>query len=663
MCVVDDRVRESLDTEMSAWREGKVLPLDLPALRRVSFAADDLRAGAEKVDGAWRSAGRDIPASVAEALGGGVTRAEVKSFYPRRAGKAAKEKPVATLELLIEGEIPARVVSFFEAPPGVAGFLAEATGRPEPMLVEKSVLDDLRHQAAALRDAATGKPNGKANATKAAGKTAALPTPGALREGRAGPEEVAGQLFFGIPGDERTGSFGSSASRRMPIARARSSALRSSVASLERRSVSFSLSGLRALLLGRAEERARGQDQLQVELARELGVLSERPDEGGAAEPRLREVGAPDVGLLEHGPVELRADELGEAQVAGREVGVLGLDSEEVRAREVGSHGVRAREPGSLHVRAAEVRPRELHLRHDAALEVRLREVGAREIGLREVRPAEVRARSVGLDEARAREDREAHAWRPQVDLVEEGAREIGLLEMRAQEARVPEVRAVGARLPHHGVGEVRALRHDALEVGLRKVGAREIGPVRLGAAEYGALELGSLERRAGELRVPEEGEREVRLVEPPVPVGHAVEDRLGEVGALEDAAVQLRAAEVRVEETAEGKVGRGEIGPVQLGARHVHGGHGRFPHAGASQRRVPEVRPDERDALEDEVVEVRLREVGPVELRTVQGSAGEVGAREVRAFEVARLEFRAGEVGAGEVLPREVDAAEARLR
>jgi hypothetical protein len=181
VCVVDDRVRESLDTEMSAWREGKVLPLDLAALRRVSYAADDLRAGAEKVDGAWRSAGREIPASVAEALGGGMTRAEVKSFYPRRAGKAAREKPVATLELLIEGEIPARVVSFFEAPPGVAGFLAEATGRPEPMLVEKSVLDDLKHQASALRDAA----NGKANGTKAAGKPAALPTPGA--SGKAAP--------------------------------------------------------------------------------------------------------------------------------------------------------------------------------------------------------------------------------------------------------------------------------------------------------------------------------------------------------------------------------------------------------------------------------------------------------------------------------------------
>jgi hypothetical protein len=165
--VVGDRVRESLDTEMSAWREAKVLTVDLSALRRVSFAADELRAGAEKVDGAWRSSGRDIPANVAEALGSGVTRAEVKAFLPRRAGKAAKEKPVATLELLSEGEAPARVVSFFEAPSGVSGFLAEATGRPEPMLVDRTVLDDLKQQASALRDAAAGKPEGSPKAKAA----------------------------------------------------------------------------------------------------------------------------------------------------------------------------------------------------------------------------------------------------------------------------------------------------------------------------------------------------------------------------------------------------------------------------------------------------------------------------------------------------------------
>jgi hypothetical protein len=179
VAVVDDRVRESLDTEISAWREGKVLPIDLPALRRVSFAADELRAGAEKVDGGWRSAGRDISANVAEALANGIARAEVRAFLPRRAGKAAKEKPVATLELLTEGEAPARVVSFYEAPSGVTGMLAEATGRPEPMLVDKAVLDDLRQQASALRDVAAGKPK-ESPKPKAAEKPRATPVPGTL---------------------------------------------------------------------------------------------------------------------------------------------------------------------------------------------------------------------------------------------------------------------------------------------------------------------------------------------------------------------------------------------------------------------------------------------------------------------------------------------------
>jgi len=150
--------------------------VDIPALRRVSFAAEDLRAGAEKVEGAWHSAGREIPASVAEALCGSVARAEVKAFLPRRGGKSVKDKPVATLELLSEGETPARVVSFYEAPSGVVGVLAEVTGRPEPMLVDKVVLDDLRRQAAALRDAATGKPKESGKA-KAGGKLEPVPTP------------------------------------------------------------------------------------------------------------------------------------------------------------------------------------------------------------------------------------------------------------------------------------------------------------------------------------------------------------------------------------------------------------------------------------------------------------------------------------------------------
>jgi hypothetical protein len=178
VAVVGDRVREDLDAEMSAWREGHVLPVDVPTLRRVSFVGDELRAGAEKVEGSWRSAGREIPAEVAEALGSGIARAEVKSFLPRRSGRPAKDKPVATLELLSEGETTEKVVSFFDAPPGAVGVLAEVEARPEPMLVDKAVLDDLRRAAAALRDAASGKlkESGKA---KTSAKTGSSPSPGA----------------------------------------------------------------------------------------------------------------------------------------------------------------------------------------------------------------------------------------------------------------------------------------------------------------------------------------------------------------------------------------------------------------------------------------------------------------------------------------------------
>jgi hypothetical protein len=173
--VVGDRVREDLDAEMSAWREGRVLPVDLPSLRRVSFVGEELRAGAEKVEGTWRSAGREVPADVAEAMASGVARAEVKSFQPRRSGKSAKDAPIATLELLSEGETTEKVVSFFQPPPGVSGVLVEVTARPEPMLVDKAVLDDLRRAAAALHGAATGKPkeSGKAKPTEKVG-----PAPG-----------------------------------------------------------------------------------------------------------------------------------------------------------------------------------------------------------------------------------------------------------------------------------------------------------------------------------------------------------------------------------------------------------------------------------------------------------------------------------------------------
>ncbi len=161
--VVDDRVREDLDKELSAYRESRVFPVDTFALRRVAFASDDLRAGADKVDGNWRSAGRSVAALHAEGLAGVLGRAEGRGFVPAKPGKQPAEKALATVELAGEGEQTARTASFYPAPVGSApGLLAVAvSGRPERLLVDRSVLDEIRREAAALRDESEGKPAGK----------------------------------------------------------------------------------------------------------------------------------------------------------------------------------------------------------------------------------------------------------------------------------------------------------------------------------------------------------------------------------------------------------------------------------------------------------------------------------------------------------------------
>ena len=117
---------------------------------------------------------------------------------------------------------------------------------------------------------------------------------------------------------------------------------------------------------------------------------------------------------------------------------------------------------------------------------------------------------------------------RPQVDLVEQGPREVGLLELCPEEDGTPQVGPMGARLPQDGVREVRALGHDALEVGLGEVGPREVGTVRRSAPRRTArwsfaplkdvpVSFASRKKESGQ----------VRLVEVAVLVGHAVEDRL----------------------------------------------------------------------------------------------------------------------------------------
>jgi hypothetical protein len=176
--VIDDRVREDLDKELSAYRETRVAPVDTFTLRRVSFSADDLRAGADKVDGQWRSSGRSITALHAEGLAGVLGRAEGRGFIPAKSGKAPPEKALATVDVAGEAEGTARTASFFPAPAGGASGLVavQVSGRPERLLVEKTVLEEIRREAAALRNEADGKP---ADAKGKAAKPEPTAAPGA----------------------------------------------------------------------------------------------------------------------------------------------------------------------------------------------------------------------------------------------------------------------------------------------------------------------------------------------------------------------------------------------------------------------------------------------------------------------------------------------------
>jgi hypothetical protein len=178
--VIDDRVREDLDKELSAYRETRVAPVDTFTLRRVSFAADDLRAGADKVDGQWRSSGRAVSALHAEGLAAVLGRAEGRGFVPARSGKAGAEKPLATVDVAGEAEGTSRTATFYPAPSGSAPGLVSVgvTGRPERLLVDRSVLDEIRREAAALRDEGEGKP--KDAKAKAPGTPAPTVTPGGL---------------------------------------------------------------------------------------------------------------------------------------------------------------------------------------------------------------------------------------------------------------------------------------------------------------------------------------------------------------------------------------------------------------------------------------------------------------------------------------------------
>ncbi|MEO6324368.1 MAG: DUF4340 domain-containing protein [Thermoanaerobaculia bacterium] len=158
--VVDDRIQEDLAKEFSAFRESKICPTDTWSVTRVVFAADALRAGAERLEGEWRTAGKTVPSSAAEDLIDRVTRAEAMGFIARKdyatngivAAKGKNPTPLATIELTTEKSAVPKVVSFLAA--GDKRLAVEVTGRAEAMLVERALLDELKAAAEHLKKAA-----------------------------------------------------------------------------------------------------------------------------------------------------------------------------------------------------------------------------------------------------------------------------------------------------------------------------------------------------------------------------------------------------------------------------------------------------------------------------------------------------------------------------
>ena len=165
--VVDDRAQETLGKELSAFREGRLLPLDTWLVTRVVFESEALRAGAEKLDGAWRSAGREVEGRVPEDLLERLGRAEVRRFVAAKdlasIGLAPVRRrsplPAGSVEVLLEkAKAPVRIV-FFSTPPLAAEQLvaARVDGRGDTLVVDASVWDDVRSFAVRLKEAgATG---------------------------------------------------------------------------------------------------------------------------------------------------------------------------------------------------------------------------------------------------------------------------------------------------------------------------------------------------------------------------------------------------------------------------------------------------------------------------------------------------------------------------
>jgi hypothetical protein len=161
--VVDDRAQESLGKELSAFREGKLLPLDTWLVTRVVFESGALRAGAEKVDGSWRSAGREIEGRIADDLLDRLSRTEVRRFVPVKelatiglaTTRRKKPVPVGMVEVLLEKAKEPTRADFYvsrelETEKSVA---VQVSGRGDTLVVDAGVWDDILSLASRLKSA------------------------------------------------------------------------------------------------------------------------------------------------------------------------------------------------------------------------------------------------------------------------------------------------------------------------------------------------------------------------------------------------------------------------------------------------------------------------------------------------------------------------------
>ncbi len=166
--VVDDRAQESLGKELSAFRESRLAPLDTWLVTRVVVESGALRAGAEKLDGAWLSAGREVERRLAEDLVERLARAEVRRFVTAKdlptiglaTVRRKKPVPAGSVEVLVEkSKEPLRAVFFAPAALAAEGAVAaQVTGRGDTLVVDAAVWDDLLDLAGRLKAAAVGPP-------------------------------------------------------------------------------------------------------------------------------------------------------------------------------------------------------------------------------------------------------------------------------------------------------------------------------------------------------------------------------------------------------------------------------------------------------------------------------------------------------------------------